>query len=162
MVKQRIQLKRKAPITRRIKTRDRPPRFQQNANQKTVVKVYNSFEKMRKRLPRKKAQNYRYRDTSRAPSFQSVKEANGNISSLGYTPASSNLIHLSNMQKLIEDKVINEIKMICFVNEILNRTNIQFLILFLFLIFNKQYVWNKIQGENQINDICIQIISGKM
>ena len=52
--------------------------------------------------------------------------------------------------------------MMCFVSEILNRTNIQFLILFLFLIFNKQYVWNKIQGENQINDICIQIISGKM
>ena len=118
MVKRRIQLKRKAPITRRIKTRDRPPRFQQNSNQKTVVKVYNSFERMRKTLPRKKAQNYRYRDTSRAPSFQSIKDANGNISSLGYTPASSNLIHLSNMQKLIEDtlssanKVINEIKMI--------------------------------------------------
>ena len=111
MVKRRIQLKRKTHTTRtkfaqltRIKTRDRPPRFQQNANQKTVVKVYNSFERMRKRLPRKKAQNYRYRDTSRAPSFQSIKEANGNMSALGLQ-ATSNYINLSNMQKMIEDKV---------------------------------------------------------
>jgi hypothetical protein len=52
--------------------------------------------------------------------------------------------------------------MICFVNEILNRTNIQFLILFLFLIFNKQYIRNKIQGKNQIYDIRIETIGGKM